>query len=133
MHRLELPYPISANRYWRNYRGRMVVSAEATRYKREVALAWDQSRAVQGVWKRAHTVPLADMRMELVIHPKKPKRKTLAPIRCLDVSNCIKIVEDALQGIAWENDKQLVEIVARRGEPVEGGRLVVCWDVIKCK
>ena len=35
--KLTLPYPPSANRYWRNYRGMTVTSGEAIAYKREVA------------------------------------------------------------------------------------------------
>ena len=34
---ITLPVPPSANRYWRNFRGRMVVSAEARAYKEQAA------------------------------------------------------------------------------------------------
>lgn len=32
---ITLPMPVSANRYWRTFRGRMVVSAEAKAYKEQ--------------------------------------------------------------------------------------------------
>lgn len=36
--KLTLPAPPSANRYWRNVRGRMVLSREAKDYKRAVGI-----------------------------------------------------------------------------------------------
>lgn len=37
MIQLSLPYPPSANRYWRVWKGRAVKSAEAKKYQREIA------------------------------------------------------------------------------------------------
>ena len=45
----------------------------------------------------------------------------------LDLDNCIKVALDALIGIAYEDDSQVVRLTAEIGEPVEGGGLSVTW------
>lgn len=40
----------------------------------------------------------------------------------------MKAAIDALNGIAWLDDSQLVEILARKAEPVEAGALIVEWE-----
>lgn len=40
---LTLPYPPSVNRYWRNVRGRTLVSSEGRRYRAAVAVACHQA------------------------------------------------------------------------------------------
>lgn len=114
---LELPYPISVNRYWRNFRGRSVVSAEARKYKADVAVLARQA-GLQGVL-------LGPVVLVAVLHPKKPQRAGKGPARCIDLDNAMKVAIDALQGVAYVNDSQLVGISIRRGEPVPGGALVV--------
>ncbi|HXI15179.1 MAG TPA: RusA family crossover junction endodeoxyribonuclease [Chloroflexota bacterium] len=94
-----LPYPPSSNRYWRTDRGgRPHLSDEAKAYKLDVLLF-----AVA-----AGLRPL-----------EGPVRLTLTifrPRRAGDLSNRIKILEDALNGIAWGDDKQIVELHAYRKE-----------------
>jgi crossover junction endodeoxyribonuclease RusA len=122
MHRLILPIPPSANRYWRNVRGRMVVSEEAKIYKRLVWLAARQER-----------LPVAtendEIALTVVVHPRV--RKNGSTRLSGDLDNRLKVVIDALQGVAYGDDRQVVGISIKRGDPVEGGSLAVCWEIVK--
>lgn len=100
---LTLPMPPSTNRYWTiGWHARkpcLIPTKEAERYKRDVyLLAKGRVPMLEG--------PIA---VELVEHR--------APTGRSDLSNCIKILEDALQGIAYRNDSQVVALSLHRGEP----------------
>jgi Holliday junction resolvase RusA-like endonuclease len=47
------------------------------------------------------------------------------PRKAGDLSNRIKVLEDALNGIAWIDDKQIVEIHARREDDASNPRVEV--------
>ena len=127
--RLVLPYPPSANRYWRNFRGRMVPSAEATAYKAHI---WAVARS-EGLGAPS----VAPMAMELILRPVRPKDwekrlKREGPlwwlgVRCVDADNALKVALDAIQGIAYENDRQIVALTISKGDPVDGGGLEITW------
>lgn len=38
-------------------------------------------------------------------------------VQCIDLGNCEKVLSNALNGIAWADDKQLRRIVLERMEP----------------
>jgi crossover junction endodeoxyribonuclease RusA len=108
-------YPVSANRYWRNFNGRMVVSAEASQYKQHVALLWaSQSQPF-------HVGPVE---VSILLHPKLTTKGEASRTR-IDLDNCIKVAIDALNGVAFADDKQVRKLVAEIAEPVEGGALSV--------
>lgn len=127
---LTLPYPVSANRYWRavsmGARLAMVPTKEAKAYKAEVA--WKAKQA-------GMRLPL-DGRVNLLVrlYPERPqdwaRRAQKRPdtwddtVRCIDLGNCEKVLSDALNGIAWIDDKQLRRIVLERCEPDERGARV---------
>lgn len=130
--RLTLPWPVSSNRYWRSFvpRGRTravtVVSDEAKAYRTEVA--W-RAKA-QGL-----RVPLdGRIAIELRLYPQRPhdwaKRAQRNPegwdddVRCIDLGNAEKVLSDALNGVAWHDDRQLRRIVLERCEPDERGARV---------
>lgn len=115
---IPLPYPVSANRYWRTFRNRTVRSAEATAYRRSVREA--------AVAAGAKLVLDRGVRVDLVLRPKLTRRGQASKVR-LDLDNCIKVALDALIGIAYEDDRQVVKLTAEIGEPVEGGGLCVAW------
>lgn len=89
---IELEYPPSANRYWRNFRGRMVVSEEARTYKQ---LAYWQAKQ-QGAICASGPVAVS-------LHVRRPAKRR-------DLDNHAKVVLDSLQGAAYENDSQIVEL-----------------------
>lgn len=142
MIRLVLPYPVSANRYWRSFvprgqkRAVTVVSDEAKAYRIEVA------KIAKAAGLR---IPL-DGRVELTLrlYPQRPqdwaKRAQRDPdtwdddVRCIDLGNCEKVLEDALNGIAWVDDSQIRETHKFRCEPDEhGARVEVTIEPIKRK
>jgi crossover junction endodeoxyribonuclease RusA len=108
---IELPFPPSSNRYWRNVNGRMVKSAVARAYQDDAGFAYlTQSKT------RGH---LLKGEIKVVLDFYRPARRG-------DLDNRIKICLDALQGIAFENDSQIVEIHARRFEDKKRPRVKVC-------
>lgn len=110
-----LPYPISTNRYWRNVRGRMIRSKEATAYKQ---LAGWTAKAC-GVRETKNPVE-----MHIKLHPKTTKAG-LASKTCIDLDNALKVAIDALNGIAYVDDKQVVKIIAEVSTPLTDGGLTV--------
>lgn len=94
--RLILPPPVSANRYWRMFKNRMVISAEAKAYKEHVALIARDSGAA---------MLTGDVSIRLDVY-REAKRG--------DLDNKIKVILDSLQGVLYADDKQVVEIHARR-------------------
>jgi crossover junction endodeoxyribonuclease RusA len=130
-----LPYPISANRYWKSFTiGKRVMvgpSSDATKFKRECA--WRARAAgLTRPWQGWVT-------LDLTLHPIEPqdavaRARKLGPgwhmhVRCLDVDNAVKVAVDALQGVAYENDSLIVDLRVRRGLPIPGGGLTVRIDV----
>lgn len=104
---LILPPPVSANRYWRNVEGRMVVSAEAKAYKTHVG--WI-AKASGG----------AMLTGEVAIHLdvyREAKRG--------DLDNSIKVILDSLQGVLYADDKQVAELHARRFDDKHDPRVEV--------
>ena len=104
---LVLPLPVSANRYWRNYRGRTVVSAEAKDYKMAVCL----QASHLGV--RPFTVPVA---VYLRVYRAR---------RTGDLDNFVKVLLDALCGVAYADDKQIVELHSWRFDDPRDPRVEV--------
>lgn len=106
-----LPPPVSTNRYWRNFKGRMVVSKEAIAYKARVAMIC-----------RMVGVPLLDgpVAVSLLIHPKLTK-KGVASLVKQDIDNQIKVIFDGLNGVAWVDDSQVVKLQAEFADPIDGG------------
>lgn len=120
--KLILPYPVSANRYWQSFvpKGwtRAVVhpSTEAKAYKQEVG--W--------IAKQAGLRAPSERPMGLIftLCPRMNKDGS-ASATVLDLGNCLKVAEDALQGIVYVNDKQVRDIRLRYGEATEKGALIV--------
>ena len=124
MFRLVLPYPVSANRYWRTCvpkgwkRAMTFVSKEAEAYK----------QAAEREAKRAGLIVPLDgyIDLDITLHPKMPqKMKNPDEVRCMDLDNCLKVSIDALKGIAYGDDDQVRRITAQRGQPMPHAALVV--------
>jgi crossover junction endodeoxyribonuclease RusA len=120
--KLVLPYPVSANRYWQSFvpKGwtRAVVhpSTEAKAYKK--AIGWI---AKQAGMRSPTDKPIA---LTFTLHPRMNKDGSASAV-VLDLGNCLKVAEDALQGIVYENDKQVRSITMGYGPPITDGSLVV--------
>lgn len=131
---LVLPYPVSANRYWRSFlpkghqRPIVTRSPEAKSYIHEcqvLAIRAGIRQPLQGrVW------------LSVRLYPNLPqdwkKRAAKDPdhwddtVQCMDLGNCEKVLCDALNGIAWNDDKQIRRMMLERMIPDErGARLVV--------
>lgn len=91
---LTLPYPPSANRYWRSVRGRVLVSAEARAYKERVRAYFSRARPLTG--------------------PVGIDLRIFRPRKIGDLDNAIKVLLDALRGMAYLDDRQVVVIHAWR-------------------
>lgn len=128
---LILPYPVSANRYWRPvaFGGRMamVPTKEAKAYKASVA---EIARAAG-----LHLPFEGRVLLDIKLYPQQPqdfaKRARANPdywdddVRCMDLGNCEKVLEDALNGIAYLDDKQIFRCTKERMEPTGQAHLVV--------
>ncbi len=135
---LVLPYPLSANRYWRTYMPRgfkapvTVLSSEAKAYKDEVG--WLAKSA--GIRK---PIP-GRVAVSYVLYPKRPqdwaKRAEKDPlgwddtVQCIDLDNAQKVLMDALKGVVIDDDKWVRRIQAERAEPDGEARLVVTIEPI---
>ena len=103
---LGLPEPPSANRYWRVYRGRAVKSAEARAYAARVwAICTGKLTPLTGfvsvrvTWWRGR--------------------------KSGDLDNRLKVTLDSLKGLAYQDDRQVVEIHATRNDQSRGEGYVV--------
>ena len=121
---LTLPWPVSANRYWRTCvigkRAQTYVSAEAKAYKQHAA--WLAKAA--GV-----RMTDSDVSVAYVLHPKLTVKGEASKVRC-DLDNVLKVLGDAMNGVAWVDDKQIVEIHARIGEPVKDGAISILIEPV---
>jgi crossover junction endodeoxyribonuclease RusA len=128
---LALPYPISANRYWKAVtipgRTMMVPSKDAKDYKATVGLI---ARAA-GI-----RAPISGrVAIAIRLYPQRPqdwaKRAARNPlgwdddVRCLDLDNANKVLFDALKGVAIDDDRWVRSIDAQRMEPDGEARVVV--------
>lgn len=130
---LTLPYPISANRYWRTFMPKgfkapvTTLSSEAKAYKEQVG--W----LVKAAGIRA---PITGrVAVSYVLYPNRPqdwqkRMRTLGPawddgVQCIDLDNAQKVLFDSLKNLAFEDDKFIRRIQAERAEPDGEARVVV--------
>lgn len=112
---LTLTYPVALNRAYRNFRGRIVMSAEGRAWKQEAS--WKA--------KAAGIKPIkGDVWVSMTLHPKTTKTGAASKTR-IDLDSIFKLALDALNGVAYQDDKQVCRIVAEIGEPMNGGGLSI--------
>lgn len=107
-----LPVPCSANRWWRNWRGRMVLSDEARAYKSLVRMVYRKQ----------------ELRGEVAVNITWFRER-----RSGDLDKRVPICLDALQGVAYANDAQIISITASRFEDPKNPRLIVTVSPITLK
>lgn len=134
---LTLPYPPSANRYWRHRalpKGGIstYISKDGKQFREEVQ--WLLKSA--GVRK-----PMAGrVGIEYTLYPHRPldyrtRMRKLGDawhdtVQCIDLDNAQKALLDALKGVAFDDDAWVREIRARRAEPDGQARIEVrIWAI----
>lgn len=114
---LSLPYPPSVNHYWRNYRGRTVISREGRRFREDICdlLATSAKRSGNGPRK-----PPAGGRIALCMDAFPPDR------RRRDLDNIQKPVLDALEHAeVYLDDSQIDLLLTRRRASGKPGHIEV--------
>lgn len=132
-HVLSLPWPVSANRYWRSFvprghkRAIVVLSDEAKAYKTQVGWMAKASGFREPMAGRVHVV----CRLFPAL-PKDAARRMRKhgdgwddTVRSIDLDNALKVTIDALKGIAYEDDAQVWRLTAERMEPDGEARIEV--------
>jgi crossover junction endodeoxyribonuclease RusA len=128
---LTLPYPLSANRYWRPVKLgahiSIVPTKEAKAFRADIAARC----RVQGV-----RTPLAGrVHVDVKLYPARPqdwqrRQRVDGPawddtVRCIDIDNANKVLLDALKDVAIEDDKWVRRLTSERMEPDGEARVVV--------
>jgi len=100
---IDLPWPPTANRYWRNVAGRMVLSRDGRRYREAVdGLVWRLCREGGGVGFGE-----SDLEVTIEAHPPDRRRR--------DLDNLLKPLLDALQHAGlFADDSQIVSLRIRK-------------------
>ena len=112
---LTLPLPMSTNRIWRHSNGKTYKAQQATNYAAEVGY----------ICRELGITPIAGA-VSLTLYFYFPNRRG-------DLSNRVKLLEDALQGYAYHNDSQVAcgrqELrVDKRNPRVEVVVEAIEWD-----
>ncbi len=105
--KLILPYPPSVNNLYATFRGRRIVSAKGRKFKADIA-----------VLARRQGAKLLDGELSVTFRVFRPKRIG-------DLDNRLKISQDALKGICFADDKQIIEIHAFRFDDKASPRIEI--------
>lgn len=131
MIQLVLPYPLSANRYWRPVklgpRISIVPTKEAKAFRADIA----ELCLAQGV-----RVPITGrVHVDVKLYPARPqdwqRRQRVDgaawddTVRCIDIDNANKVLLDALKDVAIEDDRWVRRLTSERMEPDGEARVVV--------
>jgi crossover junction endodeoxyribonuclease RusA len=112
---LELPFPPSMNTYWRNFRGRTVLSKAGRQFKTDVQEYIINNNIPKFGDKK--------LKVTMILRPRD-KRK-------VDIDNRIKAVLDSLEDAGvFDDDFQIDHIEMIRGEPIKGGLIRVLIEEI---
>ncbi|HDR9199648.1 TPA: RusA family crossover junction endodeoxyribonuclease [Burkholderia vietnamiensis] len=128
---VKLPYPISANRYWRPVNvGKhitIVPTKEAKAFKAEVGFLLKAAGVRAPFPHRVH--------IHIDLYPHRPQdwqtrqRKLGATwddtVQCIDIDNARKVLYDAFKGVVIVDDKWIWSDSATRREPDGEARVVV--------
>lgn len=113
---LVLPYPVSANRYWRHfgYNPRAGGKARAVTFVSEDGKAYREEVG----WR----AKAAGVRVPFTCHVEMVVRLVPENKVCMDLDNALKVTIDALKGIVYADDDQIMKITAERAPAEPGGK-----------
>lgn len=128
---LTLPYPLSANKYWRPVRiGQhitIVPTKEAKQYRIDIASLCRAQGVSAPITGRVH--------IDVKLFPKRPldwqKRMRLSgaawddTVMCIDIDNANKVLLDSFKTVVIEDDKWVRRLTSERMEPDGEARVVV--------
>ena len=131
MIRLVLPYPLSANRYWRPVKLgahiSIVPTKEAKAFRADIAARCRDQGVREPLAGRVH--------IDVKLYPARPQdwqRRMRVDgaawddtVRCIDIDNANKVLLDALKDVAIEDDKWVRRLTSERMEPDGEARVVV--------
>ena len=111
---LTLPWPPSANTYWRSVvmgkSPRVLISKKGREYRKDVLAACLQQRVIKGL----------DGRLDVRIYAMPPDR------RRRDLDNLTKACFDAITHAGvWHDDSQVDRFEIERGDVITGGALMI--------
>jgi Holliday junction resolvase RusA-like endonuclease len=113
---LELPYPPSANVIYRRNKFSTYLSKEGRAYKMAVADYISENNIPKFSDE-------AKLKVRFILRPRDKRKR--------DISNCIKIVEDAIQDAGvFSDDFMIEELSIKRGEVISGGLIIVTIEDI---
>jgi Holliday junction resolvase RusA-like endonuclease len=105
----ELPYPPSVNHYWRRVWARTLISRGGRAFRQEVC------SILAG---RKFEPLLGPLEVNVTVYPPDRRRR--------DIDNVLKSLLDSLEhGGAFHDDGQIVDLRARKLNPIPGGKVVV--------
>lgn len=110
---ITLPLGPSSNRYWRHSDGRTYVSEEASAYRTEA-----------GWLAKAAGVECTDQAVAVRLDIYRARKSG-------DLDNFLKVVLDALRGVAYTDDRQVVKIEARRFDDALNPRVEVWIEAVE--
>lgn len=106
---IELPYPPSANHYWRRVGDRTLISREGRKFRK---------RVIARLARRTAKPMSGRVAVHVTAHPPDRRRR--------DLDNAMKALLDALgHGGVYEDDGQIDRLEIERGSVVPGGKVVV--------
>ena len=111
---LDLPFPPSVNRIWRQFQGRTILSKEGRAYRAEVVAAIYAAR-VQGFGRQK-------LRLVVAAHMPDDRRR--------DLDNLLKAANDAMQAARlFEDDSQITDLrIYRAGLDRQNPRLTISLE-----
>ncbi len=114
---LTLPYPPSANRYYRYVNGRVLISKEGRAYRDKVSLHVIQQLPEEMLFQHPPAFK-AKLWVEIDAHPPDRRRR--------DIDNLHKPLLDAMENAGvYRDDSQIKRLRTDMCERVKGGKVVV--------
>ena len=111
----DLPLPPSMNTYWRNFRGRTILSKAGRQFKADV------SKCV--IAQKVPKLGISRLKVLIYLHPKDRRK--------IDLDNRLKACLDALQNAGvFDDDEQIDHLTIQRATIKSGGGATVAIEVI---